>query len=228
MIVRSTILALLLAAATLAASGLYKPAHGRAQQALQQQVPLTGQPHPLLGRPIPTATLVAWRSTGHIGFTELPPTPTSVGSLQAIRSALAFNSAPNTPSLSSPYISVVRFGKMTDYDWRNGSGLILNHRLVWVVIYARYPIPITCPPAAPGTPSRCTGSGQVGDLNVVIDAKTGKYVFAFSIGRNPARERSAVRAGVDGVLPFTLLVYAVRLPRSSSRDGAIRMGRGDS
>jgi hypothetical protein len=78
-------------------------------------------------------------------FVRCLPPGDVITALQAAAAAAAhFHQPPGG------YILGVRFGLITAPIWRTPSGLVLNHKVVWLVVYADSPVPGTL----------CTGGGK--------------------------------------------------------------------
>jgi hypothetical protein len=76
-------------------------------------------------------------------FREVPPPGNVITALQAAAAA-HFHQPPGG------YILGARFGLITAPSWRTPSAHVLNHRPVWLVVYADSPVPGTL----------CAGSGK--------------------------------------------------------------------
>lgn len=91
------------------------------------------------GPPITTTRLKKWQVPATMfRFREVPPSGNVITALQAAAAAAAHYNYQ-----TGGYILAVRFGVITAPSWRTPSGLVLDHKRVWLVVYADSPVPGT-------------------------------------------------------------------------------------
>jgi hypothetical protein len=97
---------------------------------------------------------------------RLDPSGSATPSVDAAQALAAAGGVP--VSGKSP---TVLLGRLTVSDYGRGDTPFINHRLVWLVLYHRYPLPCRGPASCP----QMFGTGAV-----PVDARTGKALGNWS------------------------------------------------
>jgi hypothetical protein len=120
---------------------------------------------PTASRSTSTSTTVAGRvvtvpTSFRGGLMQLDPSAGATASVSAVQA----EATAGNPSINGEHPTAL-LGRLTVKDYGRGSVLFIDHRLVWFVLYHRYPMTCRGPKACPGL---------LGTRAVPVDARTGK------------------------------------------------------